>query len=216
MTHKEVIESAYRWVLKNGGMSIAFKELSSLASEIPDVIGFNGWESMVIECKVSRSDFLSDKKKPHRSKGMGNWRFYCCPKGLIKKEELPEKWGLIYVDEKGKAKIEYDCRRKKIKEPCVQEWQLKENPEGFYYRTTRADENWHEPDGMEERRLMFTVIRRLFIKGYVKYIYDKQYNKNTTANDLILLNEIDQSETKEALAKTNTNGMLFNGEPPAP
>jgi hypothetical protein len=91
MTHKEIVEIAYRWVLKNGGMTIAFKELYSLANEIPDVIGFNHWESAVIECKVSRSDFLSDKKKQHRTKGMGNWRFYCCPKGMIKKEELPEK-----------------------------------------------------------------------------------------------------------------------------
>lgn len=189
MTHNEAVEIAYRWILKNGGMTIAFKELKSLASEIPDVIGFNGWESMVIECKVSRSDFLADKKKPHRSKGMGVWRLYCCPKGMIKKEELPEKWGLIYIDEKGKAKIEYDCRIKKIKEPCVSEWHLKEYPSGYFWRTIRDNENKHEADGIEERRLMFTVIRRLFIKGYVGHIYDKQYNRSATANDLILLNQ---------------------------
>jgi hypothetical protein len=198
MTHKEIVEIAYRWVLKNGGMTIAFKELYSLANEIPDVIGFNHWESAVIECKVSRSDFLSDKKKQHRTKGMGNWRFYCCPKGMIKKEELPEKWGLIYVDENKKAKIEYDCRKKKVKETCAHEWQIKEYPEGFYFRTKRADENCHEADNLEERRLMFTVIRRLFIKGFVKHIYDKQYNKSTTANDLILLNSDQNAQECDA------------------
>lgn len=190
MTHKQLVEISYKWMLKRGKMSIAFKELSSLASEIPDVIGFNGWDSMVIECKVSRSDFLSDKKKPHRSKGMGNWRFYSCPKGMIKKEELPEKWGLIYVDDNGKARIEYDCRVKKINDGWPQEWMKKEYPNGFE-RTVSANENRHDPDGMEERRLLFTVVRRLFIKGYVKYIYDKQYNKNTTVSDLIALNEFD-------------------------
>lgn len=188
ITHKNLVEIAYKWGLKNGGMSVAFKELYSMASEIPDVIGFNSWESTVIECKASRADFLKDKKKPHRTKGMGNWRFYICPKGLIKVNELPEKWGLIYVDEKGKARIEYDCRKKRIKESVVSEWQKKEYPEGWYWRTERADENRFEADTQEEKRLMFTVIRRLFIKGFVKHIYDKEYNKNTTPDELIALN----------------------------
>jgi len=77
-THKKLVEIAYRWLLNNGGVGVAFKELKSSADEIPDVIGFDSWHSILIEVKVSRSDFLSDKKKSHRSKGMGNWRFYCC------------------------------------------------------------------------------------------------------------------------------------------
>lgn len=191
MTHKELVTAAYKWVLKSGGMTIAFKELYSLAREKPDVIGFNGWESAVIECKASRGDFLGDKKKNHRKhgKGMGNWRFYCCPKGMIKKEELPEKWGLIYINENGKARIEYDCRKKTVKQECTAEWEIKEYPEGFYWRTETDYGNKFEPDTTEERRVMFTVIRRLFIKGYVKHIYDKQYNKSTTADELIALNQ---------------------------
>ncbi len=193
MTHRELVEIAYKWILKNGAVGLAFKELKSTSGEVPDVIGFNSWESTLIECKVSRSDFLCDKKKIHRAEGMGNWRFYCCPKGLIKKEELPEKWGLIYVDEKGKAKIEYDCRKKKIKQPIVAEWQLKEYPDGFYWRLDTAYENKFEADLVSERQIMYSALRRLFIKGYVKYIYDKQYNRNTTANDLIALNEFENN-----------------------
>lgn len=189
MTHKEIVQIAYRWILKNGGMTIAFKELYSLAREIPDVIGFNSWESAVIECKVSRADFLSDKKKKHRVKGMGIWRYYCCPDGMIKPEELPEKWGLIYVKD-GKARIKVDCTRKKIRRECENDWDRERHPEGYYYQTLIADENRFEPDAFEEKRVMFTVIRRLFIKGYVKHIYDKQYNKNTTADELILLNNV--------------------------
>jgi len=179
MTHKELVEIAYRWLLKNAGVGIAFKELKSIDREIPDAIGFGAWKSVLIECKVSRSDFLSDKKKPHRAKGMGNWRFYMCPKGLIKVDELPEKWGLIYVNDDGEAKIEYDCRIKK---------QLKEHPSGFYHHTVTAKENLFDADPVAERRIMYTALRRLFIKDLVKHIYDKDYQRGVTANDIIKAN----------------------------
>jgi hypothetical protein len=179
ITHKQCVEIAYKWLLKNGGVGLAFKELVSIDREIPDVIGFDSWQSILIECKVTRADFLKDKKKKHREKGMGNWRFYCCPKGLIKVQELPAKWGLIYIDEKGKARIEYDCRVKKVTcEYATGGW-----------RVERADENRFEHDPVAERRIMYTALRRLFIKGYVKYIYDKQYSRSITANELILLNQ---------------------------
>ena len=71
--------------------------------EVPDVIGWNSYLSVLIEVKVSRNDFLKDNKKRFRQFGefgMGDLRFYCCPKGMIKPEELPEKWGLLYYNEK--------------------------------------------------------------------------------------------------------------------
>jgi hypothetical protein len=188
-THKELVEVAYRWLVKNGGVGVAFKELKSTADEIPDVIGFDSCQSILIEVKVSRSDFLQDKHKPHRAKGMGNWRFFCCPKGLIKQSELPEKWGLIYIDENGKSRVEYDCRKKKVRMECTSDWARKEYPEGFWWRTTRAEENYFEADLEAEQRIMYTALRRLFIKGYVKHIYDKDYNSSTNADDLIQLNE---------------------------
>lgn len=152
-THRQLVEIAYNWILKNASVGVAFKELKSLASEIPDVIGFGAWESVMIEVKVSRSDFLSDKKKPHRSKGMGNWRFYCCPKGMIRVDELPAGWGLIYVDEAGKPRVCHECRWKEGK------------------RWNRAAENRFECDMQEERRIMYTALRRLFLRGYMDSIY---------------------------------------------
>jgi hypothetical protein len=181
ITHKQGVEIAYKWLLKNGRVGIAFKELVSVDREIPDVIGFDSWQSILIEVKVSRSDFIKDKKKIHRTKGMGNWRFFACPKGLIKKEELPEKWGLIYIDEKGRAKVEYDCRVKKVP--------FEYDDGNIVIRTTGADENWFDTDMKAERAIFYTALRRLFIKGYVKHIYDKKYNRKTTANELIKLNE---------------------------
>lgn len=74
-------------------------ELVTCEQETPDVFGWNYWTTVLVEVKVSRSDFLADKKKWFRiypEKGMGDYRYYCCPEGLIKENELPEKWGLLY------------------------------------------------------------------------------------------------------------------------
>ena len=36
--------------------------------------------------------------------GMGTYRFYLSPAGVITAQDLPEKWGLIWVNEAGKAR----------------------------------------------------------------------------------------------------------------
>jgi hypothetical protein len=187
-THSDLVEIAYKWLLKNGSVGVAFKELRSCSDEIPDVIGFDSSQSVLIECKVSRSDFLQDKNKPHRAKGMGVWRYYCCPEGLIKKDELPERWGLIYVNNQGKARAEYDCRKKRLRVECENEWDWRDHPEGFYYRVLPAEENKFEADIKEERKIMYTAIRRLFLRGFMKHIYEEG-SSNNDANELILLNE---------------------------
>lgn len=180
MSHKELVEIAYRWVLKNCSCGIAFKELESASSkEIPDVIGFGGWgHSVLVEVKISRSDFLGDKNKPFKkvsSDGMGKRRFYLCPKGLIKKEELPEGWGLVYVDEKKKAKtIHYPYKGN-----------IEERHGGF------------EKNNVAEMGVMYSALRRLFIKGYVKHIYDKQYSRDRI-NDIIMLNSEQEVERSVA------------------
>lgn len=161
-THKDLIPIAYRWVLKSGSCGVAFKELNTHASngEYPDVIGFGSWgRSVLIEVKVSRSDFLADRKKSFRKypeQGMGRFRFYMCPVGLIKPADLPDNWGLIYVSVTGKAK-------------CVV------NP----YCKSNSGNIWG--DGFENRNMiaehgfMFSALRRLHIKGHIVSIYDKQY-----------------------------------------
>jgi len=105
-THTDIIEAAFYWIHNAGKCAFAFKDMSSTTFEIPDVLGFrdSGGTSILIECKASRGDFLADKKKQFRQvpeMGMGKYRFYCCPTNMIKKEELPPKWGLIYVGKTG-------------------------------------------------------------------------------------------------------------------
>jgi len=67
--------------------------------EVPDVIAWKGFcKSVLVECKVSRSDFLADAEKPFRLKpqeAMGSQRFYLAAAGVIRADELPKHWGLL-------------------------------------------------------------------------------------------------------------------------
>lgn len=54
------------------------------------------------EVKVSRSDFLHEIKNPEKRKSaliFSNEFYFVVPTGLVKKEEIPNECGLIYVSE---------------------------------------------------------------------------------------------------------------------
>lgn len=101
ITHNELVDIGAKW-LYNQGYKVALKQLVTCNLENPDVLGFAPNCSFLLEAKVSRADFLADKKKYFRRRpdtGMGIYRSFICPKNLIKPEELPENWGLIYVND---------------------------------------------------------------------------------------------------------------------
>ena len=117
LNHKNLTDVAVKWLQRNNssgghGCNFAVSEVKSgHRGEIPDAIGFRNnfstTDTIIVEVKISRSDFLADKKKPHRSgktKGLGDWRYYMCPTDLIKPEELPDKFGLLYVNSRGHVK----------------------------------------------------------------------------------------------------------------
>lgn len=118
LTHRQLCEVGAKFLKRpesaNGhGCHFTIIE-PSCYGENPDVFGVrhgihsHGIGTFLLEAKTSRSDFLADRSKPHRLHpeiGMGKYRYYICPTGLIKPEELPEKWGLIYVSEKGLCKV---------------------------------------------------------------------------------------------------------------
>ena len=61
----------------------------------------------MIEVKVSRADFHADKRKDWRKTprtGLGKYRSYLCPEFIISSDDLPEDWGLLYIDKKGKIR----------------------------------------------------------------------------------------------------------------
>jgi len=108
ITHEDLIKIARRWLWKDCVVVVTEMSIAYGEGEIPDAIGWNylGW-STIVECKVTRADFLIDKKKKCRKeKSIGNKRYYLAPKGLIKTDELPEGWGLLEcIDKKQRPKI---------------------------------------------------------------------------------------------------------------
>lgn len=119
LSHKELITIAQRWLTKTKGCGFALAELSTAAPEIPDCIGFKNGISYLVECKTNRADFMADSKKFFRRKeslGMGNWRYYMVPAGLVKPEEIPPLWGLIYV-RSGKCYIQVKAELQKRNMP---------------------------------------------------------------------------------------------------
>jgi hypothetical protein len=78
---------------------VVLSEQSCVSGEMPDAIGWKqACHSVLVECKVTRADFLADRGKPFRvrpEKGVGSERFYLTVPVLVKVEELPTGWGLL-------------------------------------------------------------------------------------------------------------------------
>ena len=107
MSHSECINRVAKWLRQQHQShsslrcKIIFKEPHgyNISKEYPDVLGTGMRNDINIECKVSRQDFLKDGKKRHNHP-FGNFKFYACPEGLIQPDEVPQKFGLIYVNKK--------------------------------------------------------------------------------------------------------------------
>lgn len=154
MIHKDLIDIGYKWCLKRCGF--AFKELvtMNISGEIPDIIGFNTDGTFLLEAKISRIDFLKDKKKFFRINsecGMGDWRFFICPTGLLKKTDLPNMWGLIEVSENNKVRISY-------------------NPFG----KGNIYSNWlrNKKSTSSEMKMLYSALRRLHLRKRIDEIYE--------------------------------------------
>ena len=121
MTHTELCNLGAKWLKQNGlnkwqKPKYIVVEIVSIGIPQPDIYGFGNCSTQQIEVKVSRSDFLADKKKFHRQypkEDIGQYRSYLCPENLIKSTEIPENWGLLWVDENNRILV--------IKQPELQE-----------------------------------------------------------------------------------------------
>ena len=160
MTHNDLVMIGKKWLQRNG-CSVAVTEISNAFSrEVPDVLGFRYGETTLIEVKVSRSDFLADKKKVFRqfpNQGMGNYRYYLVPKGLVSQDEIPGDWTLLECSEKGRV----TC--------CV---------EGLPPHKRMGDWRYINANREAERGLMYSMLRRLNTKlgdvDEVFHAYDKE------------------------------------------
>jgi len=101
ITHKELVRRAVAWLRYAQKCGVVLAELRTQNTETPDALGFHGaGGSILIECKVSRADFLADQNKIFRrcaEIGMGDQRYFMMPKGLIVPAETPPGWGLLEV-----------------------------------------------------------------------------------------------------------------------
>ena len=98
MTHAVLVQKAVDW-LRHYRCGVVLSEQACVSGEMPDAIGWKrACHSVLVECKVSRPDFLADRAKPFRLKpelGVGSERFYLVPRGLVRPDEIPVGWGLL-------------------------------------------------------------------------------------------------------------------------
>jgi len=59
-------------------------------------------KTVLVECKVSRSDFHADKNKHHNmgENPVAHFQYYLCEKNVIQPQDLknlPHEWGLLWI-----------------------------------------------------------------------------------------------------------------------
>lgn len=147
-SHSELIVMGASWLRRQGFHVVATEIGAAGCREIPDVVGFRSTCSAIIEVKVSRADFLADSNKPERNgvaKGIGLYRFYLSPNGIISPADLPSGWGLLHV---------VDDKVKDVIRPLGNMWP----------GPTDADP-WalfqHYVDAEAERSILYSIARRL-------------------------------------------------------
>lgn len=108
MTHEHLVRIGAKWLRKktegniivpNCNLVVTEMKVANKSGEIADIIGWCSFASIMIEVKVSRADFLQDSKKIFRKEnclGVGDFRYFLCPEGVIKEEDLNKGWGLLY------------------------------------------------------------------------------------------------------------------------
>ncbi len=99
LTHAELVQRGAMWLRNRRNCRVVLAEQTTGRGEIADVIGWKfGNCSFLLECKVSRADFYADRCKPFRVDpvlGMGAYRFFLAPAGVLTVEDVTGDWGLL-------------------------------------------------------------------------------------------------------------------------
>lgn len=115
--HQKLVEKGRIWLFRK--CPIVLTEINSI-SEAPDVLGFQNGLSILIECKANLPDYYADGRKYFREKaehGIGDYRYYLTPKGLLERAKLRHGWGLLELNGNGISKI-----KEASKFPVVNKW----------------------------------------------------------------------------------------------
>ena len=153
--HRALVLRAEGWLRRNCGCGVVIRDpfrARTNTGEQPDAIGWRDGVSILVECKVSRADFLADRNKPFRrdpSLGLGDWRFMMCPSGLIQVEDLSARWGLLWVTGKTIQRVHGV--------PGNTGW-WRDRP----FVGCKASEN----------AMLLSALRRMVLRGHFEEIYD--------------------------------------------
>ena len=184
MTHDDIADwCALR--LRRMDYHFSFSNMTSNNhGEQPDVLGVNMYgESILVEVKVSRSDFLADKKKPWREdgKGIGDKRIFLTPKGLLKADEIPYGWQLWEVHGVKKPTLKvikgYVCKR--LPHPACSSWSITEDT----YPNTSKEEinhfavNYKTKNCKAELTWMIVIMRRAIEAGFEPNDFANKFQK---------------------------------------
>ncbi len=102
MNHEHLCKRARRWLEGSRRCNLVLSGIAS-TSEIPDAIGwctaYKWYGSIVVECKISLTDFHRDKRKKHPER-MGVRRYFLVPWGLVNVYSIEKHYpdhGLLYA-----------------------------------------------------------------------------------------------------------------------
>jgi hypothetical protein len=127
MTHAVLVAMAERW-LRRARCGIVLSEQGCSSREMPDAIGWKGKNhSIVVECKISRADFLADAAKPWRSDSaiaLGCERYYAAPKAMLRPDEMPVGWGLLEAAGRELRAVKKSSRKLRQPEGLMNEMNL--------------------------------------------------------------------------------------------
>jgi hypothetical protein len=105
MTEKSILDRLNRWV-DNRKFPFQLSNAFIYEWECDYWAMTAGGETREFEIKISRSDYFNDAKKAkHKSECGANYFYYVVPHGLIDKEEVDQKYGLIYIWDTGHVEI---------------------------------------------------------------------------------------------------------------
>lgn len=97
MTHADLVALAVPWLRRQKRCRLVVAELVTYAPCTPDALGWDaGGMTHHVECKVSRSDLLRDKRKMSHRGGWspGSWRWYLLAPG-VSAEGVDDAWGIL-------------------------------------------------------------------------------------------------------------------------
>ncbi len=173
MTHADLVRRAARWLRTTMGCGVVLTEHAA-GREFPDAIGWRRSSSIVVECKVSRSDFIRDRHKPsraHYGARPGLRCYYLTPPGLLMGRmadgvtpqpfrPLPEGWGLLHAEPR-EIRVVYPAA------PQLESWrddrsadQLRGELTRLYYEVRR-----YQVQGLKPQTVAALLAEKLRAKG---------------------------------------------------